>query len=196
MTKTHGRTLIGWFMVGALGLGCSSILEFDEVSFESDVPPDGGMGGRPAGTQCGNVAVGNSECAACIDQTCCSQAEACGNTPACVALALCRNACHPQDLACLSSCSQIHATGAQAWQALESCYSASCPACASGSSGTGGSGGGGGGGEIGGGGSGTGASSGGGSGGGTSGGGSGGGTSGGGSGGGTSGGGSGGGTSG
>ena len=117
------------------------MLEFDDITFEESDTTDGSGGGRPVGSQCGNVPVGGAACLACVDEHCCAEAEACGAEPACVALALCRAGCASGDVECLTGCSSIHASGAAVWSALEACYEAPCGSACASTAGTGGSGG-------------------------------------------------------
>lgn len=76
--------------------------------------------------QCGNVPVASPACAACADERCCEQGNACADHPDCLALRECRRGCAAQDDACQSACEASHLQGAAYDGALTSCRMHEC----------------------------------------------------------------------
>lgn len=81
--------------VGALSPGCTQILGVDDYKI---VVRD-----MEATSSCGNWAYSSTECAACMDQSCCTAASACQHDPTCNAFGACEAACTPGDAECAGS---------------------------------------------------------------------------------------------
>ncbi|MFO0553796.1 MAG: hypothetical protein U0271_35760 [Polyangiaceae bacterium] len=86
----------------------------------------GGEGGSVPPPECGLTFDDRPDCEACMDNSCCTEEEACGPGSDCEALLICANACAEGDQPCVDACIADHAQGLTDIQAVFACYDASC----------------------------------------------------------------------
>jgi len=83
-------------------------------------------GGQAADASCGLTSA-TPACATCLEQSCCSVDQTCGNDPACVAIASCLSTCGDNDVAiCEQYCIAQNDGGLTQYEALANCVEANC----------------------------------------------------------------------
>jgi hypothetical protein len=94
-------------------------------SSSSATTPDAADAGGPTAGHCGSLLHPSAACASCMDQSCCAQAQACANDPACREASACLAMC--ADDACRAQCALFY-TLPDALIALRSCRVSDCAA--------------------------------------------------------------------
>lgn len=90
----------------------------------------GAAGGGPGTTPppdntCGGIGSSDPVCNACGNENCCSEAEACGGSAACLDYWDCAVPCGG-DPSCRAQCDELYPAGIYRYEALESCLVGSC----------------------------------------------------------------------
>jgi len=113
--------------VAAAG-GCRQVLGV--TGYAADLPT--GDAGQSFEEKCSNVTYASKTCGECMQTHCCAEGQACGNDPACAALATCLARCATTDTQCRVRCN-LGTRRTSAASALMACAAAEhCDACAAG----------------------------------------------------------------
>lgn len=87
----------------------------------------GEAGGGPGMTMttCGGLGSQNAACETCMENECCSEASACGNSATCLDYWDCAVACNG-DAGCRDECDALYPSGAAPYEALRDCLLDNC----------------------------------------------------------------------